>query len=124
MKPLKTTIQILFALSLLTLSLCDCNGPTEPEYDGPWEKVRVPGLIGHYAIHFNSPNDGWSCGFYTIGHWDGNRWEIIKELGNTTTERYLLFGISSVTPNDIWFCGTIEQGSFPYTYTGVVVRYF
>ncbi len=124
MKPLKTTLQVLFALSLLLLTTADCNGPTEPEYDGPWEKVKVPALIGHYAIHFNSANDGWSCGFYTIGHWDGNTWEIVKEFGNTTTEKYFLTGISSVSSDDMWFSGTIEEGSFPgYTYTGVVIHY-
>ncbi len=124
MKPFKITLQTLFALSLLLLTTADCNGPTEPEYDGPWVKVERPPLIGNYAIHFNSPNDGWSCGFYTIGHWNGNKWEIVKELGNTTTEKYYLKGISSVSPDDMWFSGTIEEGTFPgYTYTGVIVRY-
>ena len=124
MKPIRKTLRILFVLSLLLLTAADCNGPVDPVYDGPWEKVRVPGTIGHYAIHFNSPNDGWCCGFRTIGHWDGNRWEIAKEFGNTTTEKYFLKGISSISPEDIWFSGTIEEGTFPgYTYTGVIVRY-
>jgi hypothetical protein len=123
LKPLKTTLQILFAVSFFTLSLCDCNGPTESVYDGPWEKVSVPEGMGNDAIHFNSPTDGWSCGFRTIGHWNGKEWEIVKEFGNTSDEKYYLGGISSVAPDDIWFSGTIAEGDFPYTYTGVIIHY-
>ncbi|MCP4230378.1 MAG: hypothetical protein GY771_09555, partial [bacterium] len=111
-KPLKITLQILFALSLLTLSLCDCNGPTEPVYDGPWEKVRVPGIIGDYGIDFVDSNNGWVCGFGNVGHWDGSKWAIVKTFSVDFTYPYYIFSeIDAVSENDVWVAGTKHYGN-------------
>ena len=127
MKPLKTTLQVLFALSLLFFTLCDCDNPVidpppDPPYDGPWEKVTVPDDLGNYALDFISPNDGWVCGYANIGHWNGNSWSVVKRYGDSEN-KYFLSGIQAKAPNDIWVSGTIESGSPPYTYTGVIIHY-
>ncbi len=126
MKPLKTTLYILFALSLILLTAADCDNPVDPDppdpYDGPWEKVTVPDDLGNKALDFLGPNDGWVCGYGNVGHWDGNSWSVVKRYGDSEN-KYFLSGIQAIAPNDIWFSGTIESGSPPYTYTGVIIHY-
>lgn len=124
-KPFKTTLQILFALSLLLLTAADCGGPTPPEdpdppYDGPWEKVEVPDDLGNYALDFLGPNDGWVCGYNNVGYWDGNGWSVIKEF-DYAGYYYGLNDIFVVAKDDIWLCGAKVSGN--QVYPGVFIHY-
>ena len=109
MKPLKTTLQVLFALSLILLTAADCDNPVDPDppdpYDGPWEKVTVPDDLGNKALDFLGPNDGWVCGHDNVGHWDGNNWSVVKEF-DYGDYYYGFNDIKVLAEDDIWLCGS------------------
>jgi len=122
MKPLKTSLKILFASSLLLLTAADCNGPVPPEEEELWKKIAVPEGMGYFALDFLSSTNGWCAGVNSIGHWDGNSWKEVKSF-NDPDRNYYLWDIFAVSSNDIWTSGRIEEGVAGYEHTGIILHF-
>ena len=72
-----------------------------------------------YSVSAVSSNDIWAVGYYISGlsanyqtlteHWDGIQWTIVPspDVGNDTNE---LFGVSTVSTNDVWAVGYWVNG--------------
>ncbi len=80
------------------LYFSNCDGPTEPEYDGVWEVVPTPKCAGAVTdIYFVSPNDGWAvAGWGFVWRYRGNKWEKVHEFKSSKPEN----DVAAVT---IWF---------------------
>jgi hypothetical protein len=100
---------------------CD-NGITPPPYDGPWEKVPVPDALSSwpYSISFTAPDDGWVACYGAVGHYDGEKWEVIKNF-NTTDKEYFLLRIITISRTDIWIGGQVTH--LRGDSNGVIIHY-
>jgi hypothetical protein len=113
------------ALLILSITFlyaaCD-DGITPPPYDGPWEKVPVPDALSSwpYSISFTAPDDGWVACYGAVGHYDGEKWEVIKNF-NTTDKEYFLLKIITISRTDIWIGGQVTR--LRGDSNGVIIHY-
>jgi hypothetical protein len=117
---MKTIVKYCGLAALLAgaaLYFSNCDGPTEPEYEGVWEVVPTPKcLAGVRDIFFVSANDGWAVAGHQVWHYDGSGWKLFKDL-HPPDPRYD-YGLTQVWfngPSDGWFAGEEARSQSDYS---------
>jgi hypothetical protein len=86
------------------------------------KRVKSPNPSGSYRTFLNgvsadAPNDAWVAGYYAVGnaqgqipvplieHWNGTAWKIAKTPPPGANQEAELWGVSAVSPKDVWAVG-------------------
>ncbi|HYP39628.1 MAG TPA: FG-GAP-like repeat-containing protein, partial [Chloroflexia bacterium] len=85
----------------------------------PWTLVNVPNPRTHHYLNdidAIAPDDIWAVGEYydennytpdtaLTMHWDGTQWTIVPTPEAPASARLALYGVSALSPNDVWAVG-------------------
>jgi hypothetical protein len=91
----------------------------------PWIQVSTPNPRTHHYLHdvdALAPDDIWAVGQYydetnftpdtaLTMHWDGVQWNIIPTPEGAFGASLTLYGVSALTPTDVWAVGESVPGS-------------
>jgi hypothetical protein len=102
-----------FVLAATTLN---CDGPTEPEYEGVWEVVPTPACAAAVKdIFFVSPNNGWAVAYNQIWHYDGRAWTLRKKfLHENPNYEYGVHSLWFNGADDGWVSGAEIKGPYEF----------
>ena len=99
-----------------------------------WQLMFPPQPRTHHYLHdvdALAPDDVWAVGEYydefnytpdtaLVTHWDGTQWTIVPTPPSPFQARLTLYGISAISPTDIWAVGeqvpSSEGGEAPLAY--------
>jgi hypothetical protein len=91
----------------------------------PWTLMNVPNPRTHHYLNdidALAPDDIWAVGEYydennytpdtaLTMHWDGKQWTIVRTPDAPFSARLTLYGVSALSPNDVWAVGENVPGS-------------